>query len=89
MVFKKVTDHQYASVFLGNALHALPLGSCQGQRPPAVPIDADRQDLVTTGVDGFEHMAGRHARHLVLGAAAAEEPQQAPEPSAEKKGILH
>ena len=52
------------------------LGGCLGQRPPAVPIDADRQDLVTTGVDGFEHMAGRHARHLVLGAAAAEEHDQ-------------
>ena len=48
-------------------------GSGLGQRPASVEADAHRDDVVAVGVDGGQHVAGRHARDVVLGAAAPEE----------------
>ena len=44
-----------------------------GHRPATVTVEAHRDDLVSCGVRGGEHVAGRYARHIVFSTSAPEQ----------------
>jgi hypothetical protein len=48
-----------------------------GEEPAAVAVDADGHHVEALGVDGGQHVGGRHARDVALGRDPAEEDDEA------------